>query len=469
MSRKSRAKHASPDRSLGPGGIKHQLDRLPIDQFVIPEHSPQDHSERQISMVMASISEFGIPAPICVTSTNEIVVGLVWFLAAQRLGMTDLPIVRIEGMSRKRAAAFSLAYARLLELSKWNEKNVREILLSLPDLEIDLEAMGFEVAEADIILSLDDEAEEAAESLAPEPDPIIRTDDLIQCGPHLMLCGDSLKPENLARLMGGKLANLSVNDPGYNVRVNGHVSSTKRHKEFAMASGEMSDSIFEGHLASAHRIAAENVEPGALIYSSMDAKGLVRLLNAGESAGLEILTIAVWGKTNANFGNPYRNQCEFYGVFRRTGAPHRNNIQLGKFGRSRTNLWSYAGANTFSRTRDEDLKMHPTVKPVALIEDIIKDTTRRQDQVLDLFGGSGTTMIAAQRCGRVARLMEISPGYVETAARRFERLFGIEAVHVETGMTLSELGLARAREAGAIPRRRVRVRQSHDTSNGGAK
>ena len=466
MARMTRRRRTPPGQPRRSDDFVLQFDRLPTDKFVVPDCSPQDHSERQISMVMASIYEFGVPVPICVTSTNEIVVGLVWFLAAQQLGMTDLPIVRIDGMSRKRAAAFRLAHAKLAELSKWNSKNVHDILLTLPDLEIDLEAMGFEVAEADIILSLDDEAEEAAASLVPEPVPNLRTEDLMQCGPHLMLCGDSLNPDNLARLMGGKLANLSVNDPGYNVCINGHVSSTKRHKEFAMASGEMSNAEFESHLLSAHCIAAENVEPGALIYSSMDARGLVRLLNAGESAGLEILTVATWVKTNANFGNPYRNQCEFYAVFRRPGAPHRDNIRLGKFGRNRTNAWSYAGANTFSRTRAEDLKMHPTVKPVALIEDIIKDSTRRNDLVLDLFGGSGTTMIAAHRCGRVARLMEISPGYVETAARRFERLFGIEAVHVETGLTLSELGRVRAQEAAGVPRERVRIRRARSGSNG---
>lgn len=185
--------------------------------------------------------------------------------------------------------------------------------------------------------------------------------------------------------------------------------------------------------------AAAMVRDGAIAFVCMDWRHIGELLAAGQVVFDELKNICVWAKTNGGMGSLYRSQHELVFVFKRGRAPHRNNVELGRHGRNRTDVWTYAGANAFGTAREAELAIHPTVKPVALIEDAIKDVSSRGDLVLDPFGGSGSTLIAAERCGRVARLIEIDPLYCDTIIQRFEAYTGKQALHEASGNSYEAL------------------------------
>jgi DNA modification methylase len=241
--------------------------------------------------------------------------------------------------------------------------------------------------------------------------------------------------------MGADQAALVITDPPYNVAIEGHVSGKgcTRHREFAMATGEMSEGEF---IASLHRFLAAaltGAAPTVLLYVFMDWRHLYEALTAARGLGLELINLCVWNKTNGGMGSLYRSKHELVLVLGRGGDPHRNNVELGKHGRSRTNVWDYAGLNTFRSGRDAELAMHPTVKPVAMIADAIRDVTTRGDLVLDPFGGSGTILIAAEKTGRRARSTEIDPHYCNVAIRRWEAFTGKSAVLSATGETFEDV------------------------------
>jgi DNA modification methylase len=175
----------------------------------------------------------------------------------------------------------------------------------------------------------------------------------------------------------------------------------------------------------------------------MDWRHYPELAAASRGVFGEILNLVVWDKINAGQGSFYRSRHELIGVFRVGSAPHLNNIQLGRHGRNRSNVWSYPGANTFRKGRLEDLRAHPTVKPVAMIADAIKDCSRRGQIVLDTFCGSGTTLLAAERVGRQGRGREIDPRYVDLTIRRWQSFTGRDAVHIESGLTFEEMSARR--------------------------
>lgn len=242
-------------------------------------------------------------------------------------------------------------------------------------------------------------------------------------------------------------------DPPYNVRVDGHVGGLGRvkHREFAMASGEMSPSEFLAFLTAAfERMAAVSVD-GAILFTCIDWTHLHEMLEAGYAIFDELKNIICWAKTNGGMGSLYRSQHELIPVWKKGKAPHVNNIELGAHGRYRTNVWTYAGANTFRRGRMEDLASHPTVKPCALVMDALKDCSKPGDLVLDPFGGSGTTLIAAEKTRRQARLIELDPAYVDLTIRRWETLTKREAVHAVTGKTFAETAAERTATSASPP------------------
>ena len=428
-------------------GQQSAIEQLAPDQLTVSNRHPRRHDERQIEMLIASILRFGFLIPILVTASGEIVCGAARWEAAKRLGLETIPVIRISHLSRGEIAAYRVADNKLCELAKWDYDAVREVVVSLDELNIDLDAIGFEIAEAEALLVYP--GTQADDDIPPEtPDSEIRIGDVFLVAGHVVICGDACSPEVLSILREHGMAHLVFSDPPYNVPVNGHILGNGRHThdEFAMASGEMSETQFQEFLRRSFEAAAAHAEPGALLYFCMDWRSVHLLILAAKEAALEYLNLAVFKKTNAGMGSFYRSQHELVGVFRKPGAQHRNNIQLGRYGRNRSNVWEYPGANGFGSTREADLAMHPTVKPTALVADVIKDSTKRGDIVLDLFGGSGTTLIAAERTGRRARLVEISPGYVETTLRRYEALFGDKAIHAASGLTLDELAQARRAE-----------------------
>jgi DNA modification methylase len=265
---------------------------------------------------------------------------------------------------------------------------------------------------------------------------------------HRLLCGDARDQESYSALLQGERADAVFTDPPYNVPVRGHVSGRGRvkHREFAVASGEMSEAEFTEFLKVTLGHAASVSREGAVHFVCADWRHVGEFLAAGRDCYGELLNIAVWAKTNFGLGAFYRSQHEFVLVYRVGSAPHLNNIEHRPDGRNRSNLWTYAGANTFRAGRLEDLATHPTVKPVALVADAIRDVTRRGEIVLDPFLGSGTTILAAERVGRRGYGLEIDPIYVDAAIRRWQKYTKRDAILKGTSQTFDKVADARASE-----------------------
>ncbi len=420
----------------------------PVEELVLDPRNPRRHSAKQVGQIARSIEAFGFNVPILIGEDRKVIAGHGRVLACRQLGLREIPTVSLEHLSEAQARAFMIADNRLTENSQWDDRLLAEQLkdLSLQNLDFDLEATGFEIGEIDVrIESLEGEAddEEAPLESLPSGPPVTRPGDLWQLGRHRVHCGSALDPNAYAALLGGEQANVVFSDPPYNVRIEGNVSGLgkTRHREFAMASGEMSEGEFVSFLDRALQLHARHSVPGSLHYICMDWRHLEELLCAGKRVYSELKNMCVWAKDNGGMGSLYRSQHELIFVFKYGREAHRNNVQLGKYGRNRSNVWHYPCANSFSRTGTEgnQLALHPTAKPVALVADAIVDCTSRDEVVLDGFLGSGTTIIAAERSGRRCFGIEIDPLYVDTIVRRWERRTGAQAVQASTGKLFNEL------------------------------
>ena len=259
-------------------------------------------------------------------------------------------------------------------------------------------------------------------------------------GDHRLLCADARDQSAFKTLMGDTRARLVFVDPPYNVPIQGHVSGKGaiKHREFAHASGELTSAQYAKFLEDAFALLTHFSDDGAIHFVCADWRHLEQNLAVGRRVYHELKNLVVWSKTNAGMGSFYRSQHELIFVWKHGRAKHVNNVQLGKHGRNRSNVWTYPGANSFGSTRQSDLAMHPTVKPVALVADAILDCSERTDIVLDSFGGSGTTLIASEHTGRTARLIEIDPAYCDQTIRRWQRLTGRTAVNA-AGVPFNDL------------------------------
>lgn len=271
--------------------------------------------------------------------------------------------------------------------------------------------------------------------------PVTRQGDIWQLGRHRLLCGDSRSGADFAALMNGEAADLVFTDPPYNVKIDGNVCGlgSVKHREFAFASGEMSESQFTAFLRDTLGNAASVMRDGAIALVCMDWRHTGELMAAGRAVFTELKNLVVWNKTNGGMGAFYRSKHELIFVFKQGTAEHTNSFGLGETGRYRTRVWDYAGISSISGSRGEELAMHPTVKPVALIADAIRDCSRRGETVLDCFGGSGSTLIAAEKTGRSARLIEYDPLYCDTIVKRWERLTGKKAMLASSGAEFEEV------------------------------
>ena len=318
---------------------------------------------------------------------------------------------------------------------------------ALVDLDFDVELTGFSLAEIDFVLDEAGEADpdgvDAAEDLIPEPtgQPVTRRGDLWLLGRHRLLCGDTRSTADMDRLMGGAHADLVFTDPPYNVAIDGNVCGlgSVKHREFAFASGEMSRTQFTRFLTETLGNISRTMRDGAIAFVCMDWRHMGELLAAGEAAFTELKNLVVWNKTNGGMGAFYRSKHELIFVFKQGTAEHTNSFGLGDTGRYRTNVWDYAGISSIGAGRSEELAMHPTVKPIALVADAIRDCSRRGEIVLDGFGGSGSTLIAAEKTGRAARLIEFDPIYCDTIIRRWERFAGKRAILASTGAVFEDV------------------------------
>jgi len=370
--------------------------------------------------------------------------------AAKRLGFREVPTISIRHLSESQRRAFVIADNRLAEQASWDKELLAEQLKELceVDLDFDLEATGFEVGEIDFLIeSASPEAQGDSDPADTLPESIsvavTQPGDLWLAGSHRIYCSNSLNPGSYTTLMDSCRATMIFTDPPFNVKIDGHAGGLGaiRHKNFQMACGEMTEAEFTDFLAQVLQRCAFHSIDGSLHYVFMDWRHMPELLAAGKQSYSELKGVCVWVKDNGGMGSLYRSQHELIFVFKRGREGHRNNVQLGQYGRYRTNVWQYPGVNSFSRRTEEGnlLALHPTVKPVALIADAIMDCTSRRDIVLDPFLGSGSTVIAAQRTGRVCYGIELDPVYVDTLIRRWHKFTGMTAIHAVSGRTFADL------------------------------
>lgn len=435
-----------------PPDYSRNIEEIEVASLREAPRNARTHSEKQVAQLARSISRFKFTNPILIDDANMVVAGHGRLAAAKKLGMTAVPCLRLSGLSERDKRAYILADNKLALNAGWDRDILAIELKELGDLGFDLTLSGFEIAEIDIAIGT---AEQAAPTSTQDLDddcpvlaakPVTRLGDVWQLGRHRLLCGNARHSEDLALLMSGEVADMLFTDPPYNVPIDGHVSGLgrTRHREFAEACGEMSQEEFTSFLRETLRVAAASCRDGAIAYVCMDWRHLQELLAAGHSVFSELKNLCVWNKTNAGMGAFYRSQHELVLVWKNGMAPHLNTFGLGDKGRYRTNVWNYAGVNSFRADRMEELSLHPTVKPVAMVADAIRDVTRRNDLVLDTFGGSGTTLIAAERTGRRARLIEIDHRYCDVIVRRWEQLSGKAALLASSGNTFERTAALRA-------------------------
>lgn len=401
------------------------------------------HSRKQVQQIAASIREFGFVNPVLVDDEDRVIAGHGRLEAAKQLGLPEVPVIRLDHLTPEQRRAYVIADNRLAELSKWDDATLAAELLELSalDLSFDLEIIGFDTGDLERLISAVGAADNDPADDTPEPaaTAIAQPGDLWLLGQHRLLCGNACDVEAFRRLLDGAEAQLVFTDPPYNVPIQGHVSGLGRvrHREFAMASGEMDQAGFTRFLTTVLGNMAGVAADGSIHFVCMDWRHMPELLKAGSEVYTELKNLCVWNKDSGGMGAFYRSKHELVFVFKKGTAPHINTFGLGEKGRYRTNVWDYPGANSFHRGRGEELGMHPTVKPVALVMDAIKDCSRRGGIVLDAFGGSGTTLIAAHKTGRRGYLMEIDPLYVDVIIRRWQALTGEQARHAGTGDTFA--------------------------------
>ena len=414
------------------------------------------HSKKQVRQIADSIQAFGFLVPILIDENRQIIAGHGRYQAARLLGIETVPVIEVTGLSETKRRALALADNKIAENAGWDRER---LAIELPELSellvldgLDISVTGFAAVEIDqLAVDFDEDARE--DKLDPawaDAEVVTKAGDLWQLGSHRLLCGDARNTDDLARLMDGSRASMAFLDPPYNVRVRDIVGRGRvQHPEFVMASGELSSDGFVTFLRDALTQAAEVSKDGAVHYICMDWRHIGDLIAAGSDVYAAMLNLVAWVKTNAGQGSFYRSQHELIGVFRVGTEPHLNNVELGRHGRSRSNVWHYAGVNAFRAGRLDDLKAHPTVKPVALVAEAMKDVTRRGDVVLDTFGGSGTTLLAAERVGRKAYVLELEPRYVDVAIRRWQAFTKRDVIHEETGLSFEDIATRRAVPAQA--------------------
>ena len=385
------------------------------------------HPKTQVAQIAASLREFGFVNPILVDEGRTIIAGHGRLLAAKTVGLAQVPVIELTGLTSAQKRALRLADNKIALNAGWDADLLKVELEALGELDFDLSLTGFSVGEIDVVLEGADEPDDDAIP-ATAVEPRTRSGDIWVLGPHRIGCGDVRDAAFLREVVGDRAVDCAFLDPPYNVKIQGHANLKSRHREFAMASGEMSEAQFTSYLTEALGACARASRDGAVHFVCMDWRHVRELQAATDSVYGALLNLCVWNKSNAGMGSLYRSKHELVFVHRVGEAAHLNAVELGRHGRNRTNVWDYASVNTFEGSRAEDLALHPTVKPVALVANAIKDVTRQGDLVLDAFLGSGTTLIAAERAGRRCRGLEIDPLYVDVALERWTAMTGNEPV-----------------------------------------
>ncbi len=419
---------------------------LPIEAIKSYKNNSKIHPEKQLDQLFKSINEFGMNVPVLLDNQMTLISGHARVKVCKRLGFTEVPTIKVEHLTEVQKRAFIIADNKITENGQWDEELLAQEMGFLIDLDFNLELTGFSTSEIDLML---DEGQEGEEDKLPEIKPaykpISRAGDIWEMNGHRLFCGSALSGNDFAMLMNENQASMSFIDPPYNLSVSSISGLGKvKHSEFAMASGEMSEEEFTNFFVRFLENLKPNMMQGGILYICIDWRHLYEAITSVRKVGLEVKNICVWAKNNAGMGTFYRSQHEMILVIKNGSGKHTNNFELGQHGRYRTNLWSYPGMNSFGSERDSLLKMHPTVKPVSMIADAIKDVSKRGQIILDCFLGSGSTLIAAEKTGRICYGMEIQPLYVDTAIRRWQQYTGKDAVRLSDGATFNSLEVSHA-------------------------
>jgi DNA modification methylase len=434
-----------------------KIEYMPVHELRRYPNNARTHTKRQIRQIANSIKKFGFCNPVLIDDEKQIIAGHGRVEAAKLLGIDAVPTCRLSHLSEADKRAYILADNKLAENAGWDKELLAIELQGLIDLDFEIELTGFEMPEIDIIL--EDACEASGASSGPEDHvprypsgpAVTQTGDLWVLGNHRLLCGDARDQVAYETLLEGASAEFVFTDPPYNVRIEGNVCGLGRirHRDFAMGCGEMSEAEFTTFLQTVFERLAKNTVDGSIHQTCMDWRHMWEMLAAGREVYGELKNLCVWNKSNAGMGTFYRSKHELVFVWKSGTAAHINNFELGQHGRNRTNVWDYAGASSMRAGRMEELAMHPTVKPVALAADAIKDCSRRGGLVLDPFCGSGTILIAAERTGRKARAIEIDPTYVDVGVRRWQTYTGKAAILAASGDTFEAVEEQRASKPAA--------------------
>lgn len=436
----------------------HQITEMRVGKLHPSKRNARTHSKKQIEQIVSSIRRFGWTYPILVDEQGNILCGVGRWLAAQKLGLAKVPVIILSNLGDTEKRALALADNKIAANAGWDRAvlaaELGELAILLPELNLDIQITGFEAAEIDSLMGDLVDSEQDPADISPQISqvPVSRKADLWLLGRHRLFCGDCSDDTDVRALMDREQAAMIFADPPFNVRIGATVGRGKiKHREFAFASGEMSPSQFIVFLKKWMKLVTQFSADGSIHYVCIDWRHLAEILAAGEGIYSELKNVVVWAKTNAGQGSLYRSQHEFIFVFKNGGASHQNNVELGRHGRNRSNVWTYPGVNTFRHGRLDDLTVHPTVKPVAMVADAMRDCSSRGDIVLDPFMGSGTTILAAEKVGRKAYGIEIDPWYVDVAVRRWQEFTKRDAILETTGQTFDEVAAERA--TSSIPKR----------------
>lgn len=426
-----------------------QVEMVATDDLQPDPKSPRKHGKKQIQRLVSNIRRLGFRGALLVDDKDRIVAGLARWLAAKELGMEIVPVIRETFLSEEDRLAFVIGDNRLAELAEWDDALLKDNLAELFGAGFDIEITGFSTADLDFSMDVSASDEEPIELPDGDEVAVSRAGDLWLIGPHRLYCGDARDAASYEIVMAGEMAALIFADSPYNVVINGNVSGRGKnsHHEFAMASGEMSPAEFTAFLRTVFRNCVRFSVAGSIHYQCMDWRHMREMLDASDGVYTELKQLLVWNKQTGAMGSFYRSQHELIFAFKSGRSRHINNFGLGE-SRYRTNVLDYPGASTFHKGRQADLDAHPTVKPVALVADLILDCSNRGDLILDPFSGSGTTLIAAHKTGRRGTAIEIDPLYCDTSLRRIAQASGLPVVHAD-GRRFEDVAAQRQSEGTA--------------------